>query len=177
MTVVVIAKAGLSFVMTDNHPFAEQLANVKPGGFILCFACRTLGHCRLGMTSEDVLPDGRTLTKIKCPADQQGGPGVAHGGWTASVLDEMFGHLALLQGLFTVTGSLTVEYLRPVPVERDLEGYAWVEKRDDSRWQVRGELRLAANGKLLSRAHGLFIQRDASHFKRHEQWLAEQESK
>ena len=113
------------------------------GSFFLCISCRKAGHCRLGMLSEKVLPDGRTLTRIRCPNDQAGAPGVAHGGWTASVLDEMLGHLALHAGAFTVTGKLTVEYVKPVPVERDLEGFAWTVKRDNGRWQVAGELRLA----------------------------------
>lgn len=168
--------------MIENHPFAAQLTESrKGGGFVLCVACRKLGHCRLGIVSGERLPDDgtlfRTRTRVKCPPDYEGGPGVAHGGWTASVLDEMFGHLAMMQGLFTVTSSLTVEYVKPVPVERDLEGVVWVESITDGRWQVRGELLLAANGKLLSRAHGIFIQRDAAHFQRHEKWLADQDQK
>ena len=168
--------------MIEKHPFATQLAEShKDGGFVLCVACRKIGHCRLGIVSDERLPDDgalyRTSTRVRCPKDYEGGPGVAHGGWTASVLDEMFGHLALLQGQFTVTSSLTIEYLKPVSVEHDLDGIVWVEGIADGRWSVRGELRLASNGKVLSRAHGIFIQRDLSHFQRHEKWLAEQGSR
>jgi acyl-CoA thioesterase FadM len=93
------------------------------------------------------------------------------------VLDEMLGHLALHAGTFTVSGKLTIEYARPVPVERELEGLAWVVKRKGSRWQVAGELRLAQTGEVLSRASGLFIERDATHFDRHQAWLEEQDKK
>ena len=169
--------------MEEKNPFAAQLAESRDGSFVLCVACSKIGHCRLGITSSRLVSQDslskdqgrvRSITQVKCPGEYEGGPGVAHGGWTASVLDEMFGHLALLRGLFTVTSSLTVDYLKPVPVERDLEGIVWVESITDGRWKVAGELRLAATGKVLSHAHGLFIQRDLSHFQRHEKWLAEQ---
>jgi hypothetical protein len=164
--------------MTQPRIFADQFAKGFTG-YVLCVACHPLGHCRLGISGEDLLPTDtglpKTVTKVRCPKDYEGGPGVAHGGWTASVLDEMFGHLALIVGKFTVTGTLTVEYIKPVPVDCDLEGVAWVESIVDGKWSVAGELKLASNGKILSRAHGLFIQRDASHFKKHEEWMAAQE--
>lgn len=164
--------------MTQPRIFADQFAKGFEG-YVLCVACHASGRCRLGIQSEVLVPTDnglpKSVTKARCPKDHEGGPGVAHGGWTASVLDEMFGHLALLVGKFTVTGTLTVEYLKPVPIERDLEGTVWVESITDGKWQVRGELILAASGKVLSRAHGLFIQRDASHFKKHEEWLAGQD--
>jgi hypothetical protein len=155
----------------DDHPFAAQLAEGQKRGFVLCVACRKLGNCRLGIVGGERVPDEtvafKTRTRVKCPRDYEGGPGVAHGGWTASVLDEMFGHLALMQGLFTVTRSLTIE--------RDLEGVVWIEDVTDGKWKVRGELLLVGPGTVLSRAHGLFIQRDVSHFKRHQEWLAQQD--
>ncbi len=144
----------------------------KSGDFVLCVACREQGFCRLGITHEELLEDGKSLTQVKAGADTAGSPGVAHGGWTASVLDEAMGHLAIFAGTFTVTSTLTIEYLRPVPVERDLEAYCWVEKCENGRWYTVGELRLAGTEKALARAKGVFIERDASHFKKHQEWLA-----
>jgi len=160
--------------MADPHPFGAALQRSKDG-YLLCAGCRTLGQCRLGIVSDEMLADGRTITRAKCPADQEGGPRVAHGGWTASVMDEMFGHLAMLQGLFVVTSKLNLEYLKPVPVERDLIGHAWVEKRENDRWHVAGELRLAGTDTLLTRGHGIFVERDLAHYQRYERWLAEQD--
>ena len=102
---------------------------------------------------------------------------MVHGGWTASVLDEMLGHLALFAGTFTVTSSLSVEYLRPVPVERELGGFAWVERRENGRWDVAGELRLAGTKTRLTRVTGVFIERDAAHFQKHEEWLQRQDKR
>lgn len=143
---------------------------------ILCGACKRLGQCRLGLTDEHLDADGVMHARFVCPAEHEGGPGVAHGGWTASMLDEVLGHTSLLKGQMAVTASLTVEFLKPVPIERALEGRAWVEGREGSRITISGEIRLAATGAVLARARGVWVARDASHFERHRQWLAQQDA-
>jgi acyl-coenzyme A thioesterase PaaI-like protein len=147
-----------------------------PSGIGLCFGCQDLGRCRLGVTCERLLPDGTAELEITCPRDQQGGPEVAHGGWTASVLDEALGHLPLLNGVFAVTAELSVAYRRPVPVERPLLARSRVERREGSRWYLSGELILAAGGAVLAEATGVWVVRDREHFVRHEQWLAGQDN-
>lgn len=153
--------------------FGVKSASTKDG-YILCVGCRERGVCQFGITSEQVLEEGKVRTLLRCAANFAGGPDVAHGGWTSAVLDEMLGHLALFENSFTVTSSLTVDYHKPVPVERDLVGYSWIDQRDGERWHVTGELRLAGANTLLARAKGLFIERDFSHFERHEEWLQKQ---
>lgn len=158
--------------MNTTPTIAEFLAEARKGGYLLCAGCRRTGKCRFGMSSEELLTDSRTLTKLKCAGDQEGPPAMAHGGWTAAVMDEALGHLALLHGVFAVTKTLTVEYLMPVPLERDLEIHAWVESREAGRWQIAGELRL--NTAVLAKASGLFVERDAAHFLRFDRWISEQ---
>jgi acyl dehydratase len=68
----------------------------------------------------------------------EGGPEVAHGGWTAGAFDELLGHVPLLHGQLAVTGQLTVTYVKPVPVGRPLHARAWLERRDGHRWYVAG---------------------------------------
>jgi catechol 2,3-dioxygenase len=59
------------------------------------------------------------------------GPRLHHVGlWTAGVLDEVLGHVPILQGQLTVTGTLTVRFVKPVPIERPLEARAWVDLED-----------------------------------------------
>ena len=88
------------------------------GGVALCAACRRTGACRLGLSTEVLGADDVARFDIVCPPEHEGGPGVAHGGWTAAVLDEVLGHVPLLHGTLSVTKKLEVEYLRPVPVGR-----------------------------------------------------------
>ena len=144
---------------------------------ILCGACKRLGQCRLGLTHERIDENGVMHARITCPADHEGGPGVAHGGWTAAALDEVLGHYSLLQGQMAVTATLTVDFLKPVPIELPLEARAWLEKREGSKIYISGELRLASSGAVLGKATGIWVARDYGHFDRHRQWLAEQDAK
>ncbi len=145
------------------------------GGVALCGACRRTGVCRLGLSNERLDEVGLAHFSLVCHADNEGGPGVAHGGWTAGVLDEVLGHVPILHGQLTVTGTLTVRFVKPVPVERQLLARAWVDRVEGEKWFVSGELCLASSGALLASGTGVWIARDAAaHFGGFEQWLAEQ---
>jgi acyl-coenzyme A thioesterase PaaI-like protein len=140
----------------------------------LCVACSRIGECRLGLRAESF--DGEVVTTdIVCHRDKEGGPRVAHGGWVAAVLDELVGHVPILHGQLSVTGTLTVRFVQPVPIERPLRGTAWVVRREGSRWYVEARLELASTGAELARAEAVLVQRDAQHFERHRRWLAEQD--
>lgn len=145
-----------------------------PGGkVILCAECLRRGDCRLGIGDEYLIGEARTATELFCPKEYEGGPGVAHGGWTASVMDEALGHLPLLAGAMTVTAKLSVEFVRPVPIERPLILTAWRERIERNRWINAGELRLVSSSELLGRAHGEFAIRDRErHFARFREWIA-----
>ncbi|MEV5829734.1 PaaI family thioesterase [Actinomadura sp. LOL_016] len=143
------------------------------GGVALCGACRTAGSCRLGVERERLDEAGTAWFDVSCPRDQEGGPNVAHGGWTASVLDECLGHVPLLNSTLSVTAELSVSFVKPVPIERPIRVKAWVEKREGSRWYIAGEMTLLPSGAVLARASGIWVTRDPGHFDRHERWLAE----
>ncbi|MGW4985476.1 PaaI family thioesterase [Streptomyces mirabilis] len=145
-----------------------------PGGVALCGACRPAGSCRLGVERERLDEDGVAWFELACPRDQEGGPNVAHGGWTAAVLDDCLGHLPLLHRVLSVTAELSVSFVKPVPVERPLEVWAWVERREGSRWYIAGEMVLLPTRAVLARASGIWVTRDRGHFARHEEWLAGQ---
>jgi acyl-coenzyme A thioesterase PaaI-like protein len=145
------------------------------GGVALCGACRRTGVCRLGLTEERLDADGVAHFGLVCPASYEGGPDVAHGGWTAGVLDEALGHVPLLHDQLTVTGTLTVRFVKPVPIDRPLEARAWVDRVEGVKWFISGELVLSSSGALLASGTGVWIARDgATHFGKYEQWLAEQ---
>lgn len=92
-------------------------------------------------------------------AEYQGGGGFIHGGIIALVLDEVMGKVNRFRGVRAVTAELTVEYLKPVPVEEDLivEGFE-VEKVGRNLHYV-GEIRNRA-GKVLARGRGRFVEID-----------------
>src|SRR3954466_3125255 len=109
------------------------------GGVALCGACDKTGECRLGRATELLDDDAVARFGIVCSEEHEGGPGVAHGGWTAGVLDEVLGHVPILHGTLSVTKKLEVEYLRPVPVGRPLVASGWVESTEPGYWHIVGE--------------------------------------
>jgi acyl-coenzyme A thioesterase PaaI-like protein len=142
----------------------------------LCGGCARAGACRLGLGQERLLEDGTTETNLVCAVEHEGGPNVAHGGWTAGVFDEVLGHVPMLHKQLAVTGQLTVTYVKPVPIGRPLHAVARIDKREEKRWYVSGELILSATGAVLGRAEAVMVLRDQAHFDRHRQWLAEQDA-
>ena len=145
---------------------------IAPDMIYLCRACQRLGACRLGLTSERMTDDGVMEVTLSSSRENEAGIDIAHGGWTAAVMDDLLGHLGAAQGVFAVTASLTVEFLRPVPIERPLRARAWCETSEGGRRLHKAELTLAATGAVLARGQGVFVERDRTHYDRHRQWLA-----
>lgn len=152
--------------------FIQNMQEPK-NGLILCHACHPAGRCMFGIHSEELRADGKVLARMRVPAAYEASPGVAHGGWTAALLDEVCGHVPIRFGSFAVTGKLSIDYVKPVPVGVELEILAWAVSHRDSRWKVAGELRAVGSEAVLSRAQGLFIERDMEHYKEHEKQLSD----
>jgi len=142
----------------------------------LCAGCVPLGRCQFGIRSYQVGTDGVARARVWVDASMAGGPRVAHGGWTASIFDEVLGQVPGWHGVLAVTKTLTVEYTRPVPVDRWLLAESRVESRSDGNWEISGVLTLEATGSELARAHGTWVERTARHFERHAEWLREQDA-
>ena len=141
----------------------------------VCVACRRSGECRLGLRGERLEPDGATTTDLMCGRAHEGGPGVAHGSWTAGVFDEVMGRLPTLHGVSVVTGTLTVKFLKPVPIEMPLFAQARVTRREGSRWFLTASLYLTSSGVELATGEGVMVQRDKDkHFVEYGEWLASQ---
>jgi acyl-coenzyme A thioesterase PaaI-like protein len=169
--------------MADDVPWAPTkwhggeyvLAPPPPNSAIyLCTACARLGHCRLGLQTER-LRDESVTTTVMCSRDNEGGPGVAHGAWIAGVFDELAGHVPLLHRILAVTQTMTIRFLKPVPVEKPLLGEARALRKDDRRWFVEAALRMASTGVELARAEAVLVLRDGGHYERHRRWMAEHE--
>ena len=85
--------------------------------------------------------------------------GVVHGGIIGTVLDEILGwSVSLVCDRFTVTGELTVRYLKPVPAGRT---YTFTARSVEDRkryWIAEGEMR-DAEGTVYARGQGKFFPR------------------
>ncbi len=89
-----------------------------------------------------------------------GPPGHCHGGIIATILDEAMGKVNKLRQVIALTARMTVEYLRPVPLNQPLR----VESREVSSSQRKhvnmGEI-LNQKGEVLARGEALFVSIDA----------------
>ncbi len=88
----------------------------------------------------------------------QGAPGWVHGGFVAAAFDQVFGHLQSRRGLASVTGTLTVRYRRPTPLQRPLRFEAEADKSIGRRHHLRA--RALADGELTAEAEAMFIELD-----------------
>lgn len=85
-----------------------------------------------------------------------GPPGHCHGGIIATILDEAMGKVNRLRDVVAVTAQMTVDYLKPVPLNQPLR----VESREVSvsgrRHTNQAEI-LNRKGEVLARSRGTFI--------------------
>lgn len=89
----------------------------------------------------------------------EGPPGLVHGGVSALMLDELFGHAVTARGHWSMTASLTTSYRRPVPLDTELVLTAHVASIEGRKATVEGGISRATDpSTALVSATGLFIQ-------------------
>jgi acyl-coenzyme A thioesterase PaaI-like protein len=158
--------------LQSTDPNSPLYVVTSDTGVTLCGGCRAAGRCRMGLMAETLRDNGVVFSELSCPRKDEGGRNVAHGGWTAGILDELVGHTLLLRGEFAVTGTLTVVFHKPVPVEMPLVAESHVLRREGRRVFVSAEIKLAETGTLLASAEATMVKRPEDHFDRHDKWLA-----
>jgi len=102
----------------------------------------------------------RFVCRFRLDERYTGPPGHCHGGIIATILDEAMGKVNKLRNVIALTSQMTVDYLKPVPLNKPLR----VESREVSssgRKHVNmGEI-LNQKGEVLARGQALFISIDA----------------
>jgi len=88
-------------------------------------------------------------------APYTGPPGTVHGGVVALVLDELLGAVNACLGLGAYTGTLTIRYERPTPIDQALTFDAWVDRTEGRKVFTVGTISVA--GVVTARADGVFI--------------------
>jgi len=90
----------------------------------------------------------------------QGPPGHLHGGFVAAMFDEALGLAQSMTGHPGMTGTLTVRYRRPTPLNTELRLEANVQRVDGRK--IFTEARLYAGDSLTAEAEAIFITVDLS---------------
>lgn len=120
-----------------------------------CFVCGEENIA--GLQLRFYLEDGLTKTVFHPKPHHCGYPNVLHGGVVAALLDETMAwgaNRALAR--MTVTGEITVRYLKPVPGDRDIHVWAEVTKANRRLVYARGVIH-DASGEEFARAEGRFL--------------------
>lgn len=101
------------------------------------------------------LEGNRARGVVNCGYAYEGPPGFVHGGFVAAIFDQFLGMAQVAGGQPGMTGSLTVRYLRPTPLNTDLELEATVSPMEGRKTVVSGEIR--AGDRVTATAEGLFV--------------------
>ena len=88
--------------------------------------------------------------------ETQGALGIVHGGAIASVMDEAMGGVAFLNHMPAVTGNLTLNYHRPLPVETTMYMTATIEKTEGKKVYIAGKM-FDGDGVLFAESEGIFV--------------------
>jgi uncharacterized protein (TIGR00369 family) len=121
-----------------------------------CFACGTNNAegMRLRFTYDE--ERDRFVCRFRLGKRYTGPPGHAHGGIIATILDEAMGKVNKLRHVIALTSTITVDYLKPVPLNKPLR----VESREvrvRGRYHTNAAQILNQKGEVLARSKGLFI--------------------
>ena len=109
------------------------------------------------------LDEKRTHGRFALGANYGGGAGFAHGGIIAVVLDEAMGKLSKLTEERAVTAELSVEYRKPVPVDKEIVVQGW-QTHEEGRNRFRAAEIHDTQGNLLARGKGRFVVVDPKQF-------------
>jgi acyl-coenzyme A thioesterase PaaI-like protein len=124
-----------------------------------CFGCGPANETGLKLKFVFDEEQQRFVCHFRLPKRFVGPPAHAHGGIIATILDEAMGKVSRLRNIIALTGSMTVEYLKPVPLFKPLVTEGW-----ETRVRGREHFRVAeirnAEGEVLARSTGKFIEID-----------------
>jgi acyl-coenzyme A thioesterase PaaI-like protein len=113
----------------------------------------------------EVGADGSVRSEVTMRPIHEGPPGGVHGGWVASLLDQLLGAANIAYGVGAMTAELTIRYRKPTPIGVPLSLRARTDSIDDRRVRASGEI--VADGVVTAEAHGLFIRPTPERLERH----------
>ena len=148
--------------MASKVPAGGHGSKSHPVKKNLCFACGKDNPD--GMHLKFFLDGERNhfVSHFRLGKRYTGPPGHCHGGIIATILDDAMSKLNKLREVIAATSRMTVEYLRPVPLNKRLK----VESREVSK-RGRRLTRVAEitdeKGTVLARSRGVFVIIDPQH--------------
>jgi uncharacterized protein (TIGR00369 family) len=121
-----------------------------------CFGCGTSNPDGMRLRFSYDEERGCFVCRFRLGKRFTGPPGHCHGGIIATILDEAMGKVNKLRHVLALTSEMTVNYLKPVPLQQALR----VESREvqvKGRKHINSAEILNEKGEVLARSQGLFI--------------------
>lgn len=122
-----------------------------------CVACSASNALGLKLRCRVTAP-GRVEACFTARSWMAGYPGCVHGGVVSALLDSAMTQCLFAHAASGVTAVLRVRFRRPVPLNRQLDVAAWIERRGGRQHRLRA--RLCDAGVVLADAEALFVRRD-----------------
>ena len=138
---------------------------IEPAPENPCFGCGAANPRGMHLHFETDKERRRIVGRFRLGAEYQGGGRFIHGGIIATVLDEVMSKVSRLSDVRTVTAELNVEYLKPIPVDEEVQVEGFEVRREGRQLYHQGEIRDAA-GDLLARGRGRFVVVDLERYAR-----------
>jgi uncharacterized protein (TIGR00369 family) len=138
---------------------AEQVSEtirLEPNPANKCFGCGGDNTGGMKLTFEQDNVNRRIVGRFVLGERYEGGGGFAHGGIIALLLDEAMGKVCRFREVRAVTAELTVEYVKPVSVEKEIVVEGRETEVKGRNLFLAGEIRNEA-GEVLARARGRFV--------------------
>ena len=134
----------------------SETIRLEPNPENACFGCGGANDGGMKLTFEQDNGAKKVVGRFVLGSRYQGGGGMAHGGIIALLLDEAMGKVCRFREVRAVTAELTVEYLRPVDVEKEIIVEAFEKESKGRNLFHVGEIRNAA-GEVLAKGYGRFV--------------------
>jgi uncharacterized protein (TIGR00369 family) len=129
---------------------------LEPNPTNKCFGCGGDNAGGMKLAFEQDNASRKIVGRFVLGERYQGGAGFAHGGIIALLLDEAMGKVCRFREVRAVTAELSVEYLKPVAVDKEIVVEGRETEMNGRNLFITGEIR-NENGDVLARGKGRFV--------------------
>ena len=134
----------------------SDTTRLEPNPSNRCFGCGGDNTGGMKLTFEQDNANRKIVGRFVLGERYQGGAGFAHGGIIALLLDEAMGKVCRFREVRAVTAELSVEYLKPVSIDKEIVVEGRETEMNGRNLFMSGEVR-NENGEVLARGKGRFV--------------------
>src|SRR5712691_1782456 len=142
--------------MGEGTKALTETITLAPNPANKCFGCGGDNPGGMKLRFEQDNTNRKIVGRFVLGERYQGGGGFAHGGIIATLLDEAMGKVCRFREARAVTAELTVEYLKPVSVDKEIVVKGRETEQKGRNLFMAGEIRNGV-GEVLARGKGRFV--------------------